>query len=146
MALSIALKNCFLKYPPQSVRVAAVLHISKFNYAKDHPETPEFPDEYSLTPQKGTIFDKKPFRIELQADKLYSWCACGQSHNQPFCDGTHKTLWGTHEKKTVPKWRPHRFKVEETKEYWLCNCKQTDNRPFCDGTHKNEEIQAKIKT
>ena len=58
-----------------------------------------------------------------------------------MCDGTHKKLWGTSEKKVVPKYRPIRFEVEETKDYWLCNCKQTSKRPFCDGTHKRQDIQ-----
>lgn len=64
---------------------------------------------------------------------------------QPLCDGSHKKLWGTSQKKNMPKWQPLRFKVEETKEYWLCNCKQTDKQPFCDGTHKQPHIQAAVK-
>ncbi|XP_041365897.1 CDGSH iron-sulfur domain-containing protein 3, mitochondrial-like [Gigantopelta aegis] len=109
---------------------------------KKHVEEPQFPDEYSLDgPPKGKSYDKKPFSMELTAGKRYSWCSCGYSHTQPMCDGTHKTLWGTAEKKTMPKARPIRFQVDETKNYWLCNCKQTSKRPFCDGTHKRPDIQ-----
>lgn len=81
-------------------------------------------------PENGMVYDKKPFKIELEAGKTYSWCLCGRSKSQPLCDGFHKL---THYK---IKQRPVRFTVEETKSYHLCNCKQTLNRPFCDGSHK----------
>ncbi|XP_057658606.1 CDGSH iron-sulfur domain-containing protein 3, mitochondrial-like [Diorhabda carinulata] len=83
----------------------------------------------------GVINDKKPIKLELQAEKVYWWCLCGQSKNQPFCDGTHLNIF---------KWiwqRPVKFMVPETKEYSLCVCKQTKNRPFCDGTHRKPEVQ-----
>ena len=96
---------------------------------------------YSASNQKenGVIYDKKPFKILCEEGKLYHWCLCGQSKNQPFCDGTHNNVFLkiTH--------KPIKFTVTKTKEYWLCNCKQTSNRPFCDGTHKNPEIQEKKK-
>ncbi|KAL1502422.1 hypothetical protein ABEB36_007563 [Hypothenemus hampei] len=85
--------------------------------------------------ENGVIYDKKPFRIQLEAGKKYSWCLCGRSHKQPFCDGTHKT------EQLRIKQKPIRFVVDETKEYWLCNCKQTAHRPFCDGTHKTDAVQ-----
>ena len=31
-----------------------------------------------------------PAKVTLEAGKDYWWCACGQSKNQPFCDGSHK--------------------------------------------------------
>jgi len=31
-----------------------------------------------------------PFCVEVEAGKKYSWCSCGKSQNQPFCDGAHK--------------------------------------------------------
>ncbi|XP_030759595.1 CDGSH iron-sulfur domain-containing protein 3, mitochondrial [Sitophilus oryzae] len=83
----------------------------------------------------GIVYDKKPFRITLEAGRRYSWCLCGRSHRQPFCDGTHKN------EQLKIKQKPIRFVVEETKEYWLCNCKQTSSRPFCDGTHKTPVVQ-----
>jgi CDGSH-type Zn-finger protein len=75
--------------------------------------------------EKAKIADLKPVGVELEAGKKYFWCACGQSKNQPFCDGSHA---GTG---FVPK----SFEVEEKKTYYLCQCKQTGNPPFCDGTH-----------
>ncbi|XP_033335779.2 uncharacterized protein LOC117225995 [Megalopta genalis] len=96
---------------------------------------------YSANDQtvNGAVYDVKPFKFTCEAGKIYSWCLCGYSHSQPFCDGTHKNIF------LKIKHRPIRFMVKETKDYWLCNCKQTSNRPFCDGTHRNEEIQSKIK-
>ena len=37
-----------------------------------------------------TIAQKSPIPVEVEAGKDYWWCACGQSKNQPFCDGSHK--------------------------------------------------------
>lgn len=87
--------------------------------------------------ENGIIYDKKPFKMKLVPDKIYSWCLCGHSKNQPLCDGSHKNPY------IQIKQKPVRFKVSEEKDYWLCNCKQTSNRPFCDGTHKREDIQGK---
>ncbi|GAB0087870.1 CDGSH iron-sulfur domain-containing protein 3, mitochondrial [Sergentomyia squamirostris] len=87
----------------------------------------------------GVIYDKKPFKVELDHTKLYSWCLCGKSKSQPFCDGTHKNVF------LKIKIRPVRFQVEKSGTYWLCNCKQTKMRPFCDGTHKQPHIQEIIR-
>lgn len=46
-----------------------------------HPETPKY-GEYDNPPKKGAIYDKKPFPIELEAGKKYSWCTCGWSKSQ----------------------------------------------------------------
>lgn len=75
---------------------------------------------------KGSIAGKTPMPIEIEAGKTYAWCSCGNSTNQPFCDGSHAGSDFT----------PHVFKAEETKTAYLCTCKQTDNPGFCDGTHK----------
>lgn len=72
------------------------------------------------------IAQKAPYPIQLEAGKTYFWCACGQSGNQPFCDGSHKTTSLT----------PVKFTAEQAKTAYLCGCKQSAKQPFCDGTHK----------
>ncbi len=68
-----------------------------------------------------------PYAIEVEAGKTYYWCACGESANQPFCDGSHK---GTD-------FEPISFNAEKTEKAFLCGCKKTANSPFCDGSHKS---------
>jgi CDGSH-type Zn-finger protein len=70
------------------------------------------------------IADKKPVVLELEAGD-YWWCTCGQSQNQPYCDGGHKGSDFT----------PLKFTLEAKKQVALCQCKHTTNSPFCDGTH-----------
>jgi len=72
------------------------------------------------------IAQKAPYKAELEAGKTYFWCACGQSKNQPFCDGSHK---GTG-------FVPTKVTVEESKTAYLCGCKHSKNGAFCDGSHK----------
>ncbi len=74
---------------------------------------------------KGRIAAKEPKAVELEEGKTYAWCACGESSNQPFCDGSHKGS----------EFSPVVFKAEESKTAYLCQCKQTNNPGFCDGTH-----------
>jgi PhnB protein len=71
------------------------------------------------------IADTKSFKLELQPGK-YFWCACGQSKNQPWCDGSHKGGAFT----------PVEFVIEETRMASMCLCKHSKNKPFCDGSHK----------
>ena len=33
---------------------------------------------------------KAPIKVEVEEGKKYSWCSCGLSQKQPFCDGAHK--------------------------------------------------------
>ncbi|XP_059054664.1 CDGSH iron-sulfur domain-containing protein 3, mitochondrial [Achroia grisella] len=116
-------------------------YVRSLRYVSKGPK-PEIPNNtlvsvYSAAQQKenGIVYDRKPFKLTLEAGKTYHWCLCGRSKSQPMCDGVHKDVF------LKITQRPIRFKVEKTKDYWLCNCKQTKNRPFCDGTHKQKEIQ-----
>ncbi|TKR76591.1 hypothetical protein L596_017707 [Steinernema carpocapsae] len=83
----------------------------------------------AMLPYKGVDAAKRPVKVELTAGKTYSWCSCGHSASQPFCDGSHKRPGTTNV-------RPVRFSVEKSGTYLLCQCKQTENRPLCDGAHK----------
>ncbi|MGB3310887.1 MAG: CDGSH iron-sulfur domain-containing protein [Nodosilinea sp.] len=73
---------------------------------------------------KPVIADTKPVVMELEAGD-YFWCTCGQSSNQPFCNGAHA---GT-------EFTPMKFTLEEKKQVALCACKYTQSAPFCDGSH-----------
>jgi CDGSH iron-sulfur domain-containing protein 3 len=69
---------------------------------------------------------KTPFKAEVAVGKTYWWCACGQSANQPFCDGSHKGS----------DFSPVKYVAEKDGAAFFCGCKRTDNQPLCDGTHK----------
>ena len=69
---------------------------------------------------------KAPAKVMLEAGQDYWWCACGQSKNQPFCDGSHKGGAFT----------PMKYTAEKSGDHWLCACKHSGKKPLCDGTHK----------
>jgi CDGSH iron-sulfur domain-containing protein 3 len=73
------------------------------------------------------IAQKAPYQVQLEAGKTYYWCACGESKNQPFCDGSHKTTPFT----------PIAHTAKKTGDAWLCGCKQSARAPLCDGTHNS---------
>jgi CDGSH-type Zn-finger protein len=72
------------------------------------------------------IAQKFPYLAEVEAGKTYYWCACGQSNNQPFCDGSHKTTAFT----------PVAYTATSAGRAAFCGCKQTKGQPMCDGSHK----------
>ncbi len=74
---------------------------------------------------KGKVAGKAPMVKEVEG--TIHWCACGESANQPFCDGSHKG----------GEFSPVEVNFETKTKVAFCLCKQTDNRPFCDGTHKS---------
>jgi CDGSH-type Zn-finger protein len=59
------------------------------------------------------------------APGAYFWCACGNSKNQPFCDGSHE---GTG-------FAPVKVDLAQPKKVAWCGCKHTKNGAFCDGSH-----------
>jgi len=70
------------------------------------------------------IAQKSPYVVTIEPGN-YAWCACGQSKNQPYCDGSHKGS----------EFSPIVQKIEESKTVAWCGCKQSGGKPFCDGTH-----------
>ena len=71
------------------------------------------------------IAQKGPYAVEVTAGEKYMWCACGQSANQPFCDGSHKGSGIT----------PMRYTAEKDGKLFFCGCKHSKGAPLCDGTH-----------
>lgn len=66
-----------------------------------------------------------PYGMEMEPG-TYSWCACGLSANQPFCDGSHK---GT-------EFSPQTVVIEEKRKVGWCGCKHSQKGAICDGFHK----------
>ena len=91
---------------------------------------------------KPKIADTKPMMTDLEASESYTFCACGQSRGQPFCDGSHA---GT-------EFIPMHFTAEESTQAALCMCKRSGNLPYCDGTHASlseaeiEEFKVDVTT
>jgi CDGSH iron-sulfur domain-containing protein 3 len=71
----------------------------------------------------------EPVCINVVPGKIYSWCSCGLSQKQPFCDSSHKTVEG------MPL-RSLKVQFEAEEQVWFCMCKHTSTPPFCDGTHR----------
>lgn len=72
------------------------------------------------------IAAKHSMKVNVEKDKIYSWCSCGMSQNQPFCDGSHKGSG----------FAPVMYKAEEDKLVGFCGCKMSELAPICDGAHK----------
>lgn len=66
-----------------------------------------------------------PYQVEVEKGKIYKWCRCGRSQNQPFCDESHE---GTGIE-------PVELAAEKDETVILCGCKESGDSPFCDGTH-----------
>ncbi|OAF72202.1 CDGSH iron-sulfur domain-containing protein 3, mitochondrial [Intoshia linei] len=116
------------------------------NTQKDYRpiEKPNYRNDYEIERTKGEPYKNMPFRVHLSPKKLYYWCTCGISRNQPFCDGEHRTIQHSHKAKSTDGFSPIKFKVKDDGHYWLCNCKQTNNAPFCDGSHDSTLVQEKF--
>ena len=76
---------------------------------------------------KPTIAQKAPFAVEVESGKSYYWCSCGQSKNQPFCDGSHQGTTFT----------PTEYKATENKAVYFCGCKHSKSGALCDGSHSS---------
>jgi len=73
------------------------------------------------------IAQTSPLPVDVTAGKAYFWCSCGQSKNQPFCDGSHKGS----------SFAPIKFEATEDKKVFFCGCKHSAKAPLCDGSHKS---------
>ena len=74
----------------------------------------------------STSPQKSPYKVKIEKGKTYSWCTCGLSIKQPFCDGSHRK---------EGKFKSMKYLAEESKEVYFCGCKMSKQPPFCDGSH-----------
>ena len=74
---------------------------------------------------KPVVANNQPVKVSLAKGEAYAFCTCGQSSQQPFCDGSHV---GTD-------FKPQQLAAEEASDAYLCQCKHSSNLPFCDGSH-----------
>ncbi len=72
-------------------------------------------------------YEKRPWKGEV-AIGTHAFCACGESQNKPYCDGSHS-------RKQTGK-TPHVCDIAEIKTYAICQCGTSSTLPFCDGSHK----------
>ena len=76
--------------------------------------------------EKAAYPQKSPYKVKVEKGKTYSWCTCGLSNKQPFCDGSHKKEGN---------FKSLKFLAVSDEEVYFCGCKETKNAPFCDNTH-----------
>lgn len=69
----------------------------------------------------------KPYRTEVEAGETYSWCSCGLSRTQPFCDQSH----------VGSRFRPVAFIAPKSGTVLFCGCKHSASGALCDGSHNN---------
>ena len=67
----------------------------------------------------------KSIKITMEPG-TYWWCSCGESKNQPFCDGSHK---GTD-------FTPVEVQIDQEQMIPWCSCKYSEKGYRCDGAHK----------
>ena len=80
----------------------------------------------------------EPAMVKVIPGKIYSWCTCGLSEKQPFCDGAHKRIEPVinEQGESVLPYRSLKVEFDKEEEVWFCQCKHTKTPPFCDGTHR----------
>jgi uncharacterized membrane protein YphA (DoxX/SURF4 family)/CDGSH-type Zn-finger protein len=78
-----------------------------------------------LAPPK--VVDLEPMVMTL-APKRYSWCSCGYSKKQPFCDSSHR------EEENATNRKSFKFEVLEETTLRICMCRLTSHPPYCDET------------
>jgi CDGSH iron-sulfur domain-containing protein 3 len=72
------------------------------------------------------IADKRPMVLDMEPG-TYSFCTCGYSANQPFCDGKH-----------IGKgFVPQTVTLEAAQKVAFCLCKHSQKGHHCDGSHRN---------
>ena len=84
------------------------------------------------------IAQTSPIAIEVEAGKKYSWCSCGLSTKQPFCDGAHKAFKNSDGSSIM---KSISFVAEKNETLYFCGCKQSSHPVLCDGSHSKLILQ-----
>ncbi len=71
------------------------------------------------------IMKNAKYEVEVKAGESKTFCMCGKSKNQPFCDGSHIQACPT---------MPKLIKFEESGTVYVCGCGKTKDAPLCDGS------------
>ena len=81
------------------------------------------------------IAGKAPLPVEVKAGETSYWCACGQSKNQPFCDGSHSKSPAAVARGL--KSSPLTNTTDAPKDFYVCSCGHTKSEEgTCDGSHR----------
>lgn len=72
------------------------------------------------------IAKKGPYILQMEPG-TYSWCSCGHSATDPFCDGAHE--------REQTGMLPLEAVVRFPKTVAWCGCKHSKKPPYCDGEH-----------
>lgn len=67
----------------------------------------------------------EPSVVKVQPGKTYSWCTCGLSATQPFCDHAHRNIVGE-------PYKSIKVVFDKDEEVRFCECRKTKTPPFCD--------------
>ena len=74
---------------------------------------------------KPVVAQPFPYYVDVEEGKTYTWCACGRSANQPFCDDSHV---GTGIE-------PVEYTATNSKRMAFCGCKASKRGAICDSSH-----------
>jgi CDGSH-type Zn-finger protein/uncharacterized Fe-S cluster protein YjdI len=139
-------------------------------------------NERQLTQNTITLWKDGPLQLrgnltiqgahtEVVGETRATLCRCGESHNKPFCDNSHKDVAFIAEDSAAPItliptdndgtltitaepngplgvmgqcaiYAATGEVLYQGTETWLCRCGGSANKPFCDGTHKRKGFVA----